>query len=66
MTIEKLRNILMHKKAATEEYPFGPDTIVVKVKNKMFIYLSPSTTKNIASNPDMIPLKVSNTAILPS
>lgn len=36
MNIETLRNYCLSKKGATEEFPFGENTLVFKVSNKMF------------------------------
>ncbi|RDK88894.1 MmcQ/YjbR family DNA-binding protein [Marinirhabdus gelatinilytica] len=36
MNIEKLRDYCLAKKGVTESLPFGPDTLVFKVMNKMF------------------------------
>lgn len=36
MDIEKLREYCISKKGATEEFPFGEDTLVFKVGGKMF------------------------------
>lgn len=36
MDIEQFRNICLTLEDVTEEFPFGPDTIVYKVKGKMF------------------------------
>jgi|SRR5680860_41499 len=36
MNIEEFRNYCIAKKGATEELPFGPDTLVFKVMGKMF------------------------------
>lgn len=36
MELEELRAYLMSKKGATEERPFGPDSLVFKVAGKMF------------------------------
>jgi predicted DNA-binding protein (MmcQ/YjbR family) len=40
MNIETLRNYCLSKKGATEEFPFGEDTLVFKVGNKMFALTS--------------------------
>jgi predicted DNA-binding protein (MmcQ/YjbR family) len=40
MNIETLRNYCINKKAVTEEFPFGPDTLVFKVKGKVFLLTS--------------------------
>lgn len=36
MNIETFRNYCLEKRGVTEELPFGPDTLVFKVKGKMF------------------------------
>lgn len=36
MDVESFRRYCLSKKAVTEEFPFGPDTLVFKVLNKMF------------------------------
>lgn len=36
MNIEEFRNYCIAKNGVTEELPFGPDTLVFKVKGKMF------------------------------
>ncbi|MBC9794948.1 MmcQ/YjbR family DNA-binding protein [Sinomicrobium weinanense] len=40
MNIEDLRNYCLNKKGATEDAPFGEDTIVFKVMGKMFALTS--------------------------
>jgi predicted DNA-binding protein (MmcQ/YjbR family) len=37
MNIESLREYCLAKKATTEEFPFGAETLVFKVKGKMFL-----------------------------
>ena len=39
MNLEQLRKYCHSKKAVTEEWPFGPDTLVFKVMGKMFILM---------------------------
>jgi predicted DNA-binding protein (MmcQ/YjbR family) len=36
MDIEKFRELALNKKGASEDTPFGPDTLVFKVVGKMF------------------------------
>lgn len=36
MNIESFRDYCLDKKGVTEEFPFGPDTLVFKVMGKMF------------------------------
>ena len=38
--LNEVRTYLLSKKRATEEYPFGPDTMVFKVMGKMFALVS--------------------------
>ena len=37
MNIEELRTYCLSKKGVTEDLPFGPDTLVFKVMDKMFL-----------------------------
>ncbi|MBC7914814.1 MAG: MmcQ/YjbR family DNA-binding protein [Pyrinomonadaceae bacterium] len=37
MDIESLREYCLEKKGVTESFPFGPDTLVFKVGDKMFL-----------------------------
>ena len=37
MNIEELRSYCLSKKGVTEDLPFGPDTLVFKVMDKMFL-----------------------------
>jgi len=40
MNIEEIRNYCLSKKQAIEGLPFGDDTLVFKVKNKMFALMN--------------------------
>ena len=40
MNIETLRTYCLKKKEVTEEFPFGPETLVFKVKGKVFLLTS--------------------------
>ncbi|MBW2085065.1 MAG: MmcQ/YjbR family DNA-binding protein [Deltaproteobacteria bacterium] len=40
MKLEPLRTYLLKKPGATEEYPFGPEAMVFKVKGKMFALIA--------------------------
>lgn len=40
MTIEDLKKYCLSKKDTKEEYPFGPEVIVIKVHDKMFVLIS--------------------------
>ena len=42
-----VRDYLLSKPEAWEDFPFYPDVAVMKVKNKMFATLSPANTKEI-------------------
>ena len=45
MNIETLREYCLSKKAVTEDFPFGEDTLVFRVMNKIFLLVS------LSSNP---------------
>lgn len=51
MNIEEYRKYCLAKKGVTEEFPFGPDTLVFKVMGKMF------ALTGLESNPYKISLK---------
>lgn len=40
MDVKRVRDYLLSKPEAVEEFPFGPDVMVFKVKGKMFALLS--------------------------
>jgi predicted DNA-binding protein (MmcQ/YjbR family) len=40
MNAEELREYLLQKENVTEGFPFGEDTLVFKVKNKIFVLVS--------------------------
>jgi predicted DNA-binding protein (MmcQ/YjbR family) len=55
MDIETLREYCLAKKAVTESFPFGEDTLVFKVLNKMFLLVSLSANPlqfNAKCDPD--------------
>ena len=54
MDIEKLREYCLAKNGVTESFPFDNDTLVFKVKNKIFCLadLSSSLRINLKCNPD--------------
>jgi predicted DNA-binding protein (MmcQ/YjbR family) len=55
MHIEDFRNYCLSKVAVEESLPFGPDTLVFKVLNKVFAITSltrPSFTVNLKCDPD--------------
>ena len=43
----KVREYLLSKPEAWEDFPFYPDVAVMKVKNKMFATLAPASSKEI-------------------
>lgn len=51
MEQNKVRDYLLNKPEAKEDFPFGPDTMVFKVKGKMFALLSYGS----GSTPDQRP-----------
>lgn len=54
MDIETLREYCLSKKAVTEEFPFGEETLVFKVKGKMFLLTglnSDAFTFNVKCDP---------------
>ncbi len=55
MDIEQLRDYCLSKKEATEGFPFGEDTLVFKVKGKIFLIASlnsPQLQFNLKCNPE--------------
>ncbi len=55
MNIEQLREFCVQKPFVTEEFPFGPETLVFKVAGKMFALTgldSPELTVNLKADPD--------------
>jgi len=55
MNIESLRTYCLKKKGVTEEFPFGPDTLVFKVKGKVFLLTSLDSETfrfNVKCDPD--------------
>jgi len=68
MNIEDIRKYCLNKPATTESTPFGDDTLVFKVFDKMFALLSLSDTKriNLKCDPERaIKLREDNNAIIP-
>ena len=55
MNIEALRNYCLSKKNATESFPFGDDTLVLKVDGKIFALanLDGDLTVNLKCNPSL-------------
>lgn len=53
MNIEELRTYCLSKKGVTEGFPFGPDTLVFKVMNKMFLLSSLDANRfNVKCDPE--------------
>lgn len=69
MNIEELREYCLDKKGTEEGLPFGPDTLVIKVMNKMFALISLDTIPtriNLKCNPDRaLELREQHPAIIP-
>ncbi|MDC1068829.1 MmcQ/YjbR family DNA-binding protein [Candidatus Kapabacteria bacterium] len=56
MNLEEIRNYCLNKRGATESTPFGDDTLVFKVANKMFLLMgltSSETRFNVKCNPEI-------------
>lgn len=55
MNIEEIRNYCLSKADAEETLPFGPDTLVYKVNEKIFLLMginSEDLSFNVKCNPD--------------
>jgi predicted DNA-binding protein (MmcQ/YjbR family) len=56
MNIEELREYCLKKKAVTEGFPFGLDTLVFKVQNKVFLLVGLNNSPlqfNVKCDPEM-------------
>lgn len=53
MDVKHVRDYLLAKPEAIEDYPFGPEVVVFKVKGKMFALLSVTGGKNSDQRPQM-------------
>ena len=56
MSIEDIRDYCLSKSGAEETLPFGPDTLVFKVNNKIFLLLSldgEDLQFNVKCDPDL-------------
>jgi predicted DNA-binding protein (MmcQ/YjbR family) len=53
MDAKQVRDYLLSKPEAVEDFPFGPDVMVFKVKGKMFALLSGDGGKNPDKRPQM-------------
>ena len=68
MNIESLREYCISKPGATESFPFGDDTLVFKVNNKMFalVILDGDLSINLKCNPDLaVELREKYAAVTP-
>ncbi len=69
MTLEELQAYLLKKRGTTEEMPFGPTTLVFKVKGKMFALIAWQDTPlriNLKCDPaDALALRAQYDAVLP-
>lgn len=69
MNIETIRNYCLLKPNAEETLPFGPDVIVFKVNNKVFLLLPLDTEVlqfNVKCNPDLaLELREQYACVLP-
>ena len=55
MNVETIREYVLQKENVTEGFPFDEETLVIKVKNKMFLLLSLDETQlrfNVKCQPD--------------
>ena len=55
MDIEQLRDYILQKPSVTEGFPFGEDTLVFKVNNKIFLLVGLNSNPlqfNVKCNPD--------------
>ena len=57
MNVEEIRDFALSLAGVTESFPFGPDTIVFKTNNKMFLLLPLDEVDflkiNVKSNPEL-------------
>jgi predicted DNA-binding protein (MmcQ/YjbR family) len=68
MDIETLREYCLSKKGATESFPFGEDTLVFKVMDRMFalVNLDGSLSINLKCDPEKaIVLRETYSSVLP-
>lgn len=68
MNIESFRNYCLSKKGVTEEFPFGPDTLVFKAMGKMFALTNVELFEsiNLKCNPEnAVQLREEYPAVLP-
>lgn len=68
MNIESLRDYCIAKPGATESFPFGDDTLVFKVRGKIFALanLDGDLTVNLKCDPDLaIGLRERYSSVIP-
>lgn len=69
MNIEELRDYCLELKGVTEEFPFGPETMVYKVKGKVFLLTSLDSVQlsfNVKCDPEnAIELREHYSAVVP-
>lgn len=69
MNIEELRDYCLQLKGVTEEFPFGPETMVYKVKGKVFLLTSLDSERlsfNVKCDPEIaIELREHYSAVVP-
>ncbi len=69
MKLEELRDLLLKKRGAVEDFPFGPDVMVFKVAGKMFALLTWGEEPmriNLKCDPDLaVHLRAAFPAVLP-
>ena len=69
MNIEELRDYCLGLKGVTEEFPFGPETMVYKVKGKVFLLTSLDAellSFNVKCDPELaIELREQYSAVVP-
>lgn len=53
VNVQDVRDYLLSKPEAEEDFPFGPEVMVFKVKDKMFALLSPGGGKSPDKRPQM-------------
>ena len=50
VNVDAVRDYLLSKPEAWEDFPFYPDVAVMKVKNKMFATLAPASSKEVEAD----------------
>lgn len=69
MNIEELRDYCLQLKGVTEEFPFGPETMVYKVKGKVFLLTSLDSERlsfNVKCDPEIaLELREHYSAVVP-